>query len=521
MINFPKPYPDELLYSILARARVRFCEVSPKRLIDLAMGTRTAISTINLPSRLNALSETNSLTLPSSEQLTYNNTLFPLYAPFMPENRRLQCLSLLKGKSYGAVHLCSGYACSRIPKLHHIRCCPKCYSEQWNTLGEPYWMRVHQISGIDYCPIHQTKLVLAQPYHSVSKRHEYIPLSILSINHENVSTTPVLDCFYWLEKQIVALLEQAPEVSASYEQWTAFYHELICEVEMDKGYYVNYSRVKSAVLKAWPFDWLCAMNLVPSDSESCWLHCITRKHRKSFSYLEHLVLIYAIKGEPASIVQVLDWVQSIKKVVNRTYQSCPHSEKELRIYKLNWLRLVKTFGTKIARASGGGAIYAWLYRHDRDWLLKINLRYKHPIPVVNNRVNWRQRDIQLVRELTKIRDFYLLDIEGERRSQKWYLSQLDRGTSVENYFKKLPLTSEFLHRFSEDVSDYQIRRITNTLVNERNEKIARWVLLRKSGLSDERMTSLTAEFLKNLLSTCQSNSPYFGENKHRIYDDKN
>lgn len=499
MINFPKPHPNELLYSILARARVHFCEVSPKRLIDLAMGTRTAISTINFPSRLNALSGTNSLTLPSSEQLIYNNTLFPLYAPFMPENRRLQCLSLLKGKSYGAVHLCSGYACSRIPKLHHIRCCPKCYSEQWNTLGEPYWMRVHQISGIDYCPIHQTKLVLAQPYHSVSKRHEYIPLSILSINHENVSMTPVLDCFHWLEKQIVALLEQAPEVSASYEQWTAFYHQLASEVGMSKGNFVDYLKIKSEVLKAWPFNWLCAMNLSPNDSESCWLHNITRKHRKSFSYLEHLVLIYALKGESASIKDILKNVKSIVLDSNHVYQSCSHSEEDLKVYKLNWLHLVKANGTKQARTGNGSAIYAWLYRHDREWLLKVNHRYKQPIPVVNNRVNWRQRDVQLVRELTKIRDTYLFDTEGPRRSKKWYLSHLDRGTSVDKQLNKLPLTKEFLFRYAEDVSDYQIRRITNNLIKEGGGDIARWVLLRQSGLSDERITKITEAFLKDLL----------------------
>lgn len=499
MINFPKPYPDELLYSILARARVQFCEVSPKRLIDLAMDTRTAISTINFPSRLNALSATNSLTLRSSEQLTYNNTLFPLYAPFMPEDRRLQCLELLKGKSNGSVHLCSGYACSRIPKLHHLRCCFHCYAEQWNTLGEPYWMRVHQISGIDYCPVHQTKLELAQPYHSLSKRHEYIPLSILSINHKNVITTPVLDCFHWLEKQIGALLERVPEASASYEQWTAFYHELICEVEMDKGYYVNYSRVKSAVLKAWPFDWLCAMNLVPSDFESCWLHCITRKHRKSFSYLEHLVLIYALKGESSSIIDILKNMKSIVLDSSHFYQSCSHPEEDLKAHKLNWLQLVKSNGTKQARAGKGGATYAWLYRHDREWLLKINQRYKQPIPVVNKRVNWRQRDVQFVRELTKIRDMYLFDTEGPRRSQKWYLSHLNRGTSVDKQLNKLPLTKEFLCRYAEDVSDYQIRRITNNLIREDCGDIARWVLLRQSGLSDERITKITKAFLKDLL----------------------
>ena len=495
MINFPKPYPDELLYSILARARVQFCEVSPKRLIDLAMDTRTAISTINFPSRLNALSVTNSLTLRSSEQLTYNNTLFPLYAPFMPEDRRVQCLELLKGKSYGAVHLRSGYACSRIPKLHHLRCCPKCYSEQLNTLGEPYWMRVHQISGVEYCLVHKAKLVSVQPYHSVSKRHEYIPLSIISLDDIKMNTISEFHCFYWLANQVMGLLEKGSETSASYSQWTAFYHQLVNEAGMSKGNYVDYLKIKSAILKAWPLFWLSAMNLVPSESESSWLHCITRKHRRSFSYLEHLVFIYALKGESANIIEILRCVKLIQLGKELTYKGCTHTDRELKGYKKDWYNLVKTRGTKIARTGNGAAIYAWLYRHDKGWLLKVNLRYKQPIPYINTRVDWHKRDVQLIRQLVEIRDLYLYDLEGPRKSQKWYLSHLDKGTSIEKQFNKLPLTAEFLRRYSEDVSDYQIRRLTYTLKNSGDMSLPRWLVLRKSGLNDVRITEVASRFL--------------------------
>lgn len=117
--------------------------------------------------------------------------------------------------------------------------------------------------------------------------------------------------------------------------------------------------------------------------------------------------------------------------------------------------------------------------------------------------------MQLVRELTKIRNKYLFDTEGPRRSKKWYLSHLDRGTSVDKQLNKLPLTKEFLCRYAEDVSDYQIRRITNTLIKVGGGEIARWVLLRQSGLSDERLTEITEAFLKDLLPVNGWSNLYF------------
>jgi hypothetical protein len=177
-----------------------------------------------------------------------------------------------------------------------------------------------------------------------------------------------------------------------------------------------------------------------------------------------------------------------------------HTEDELRHHKLDWLKRVKVGGAKLARKVEGEAIYAWLYRHDKNWLLKINRRYKLAIPVVNKRVNWHKRDVQLIRVLVELRDLFLLDIEGPRRSRKWYLSHLETGTSIESYFNKLPLTTEFLRRYSEDVSDYQIRRLTRTIIHNRDLSIPRWILLRKAGLSDERMTKTAMLFLNSILS---------------------
>ena len=47
MLNFPIPYPEELIYSTVARAGIREGIVSPKELLDDVYGNRNVIATLS------------------------------------------------------------------------------------------------------------------------------------------------------------------------------------------------------------------------------------------------------------------------------------------------------------------------------------------------------------------------------------------------------------------------------------------------------------------------------------------
>lgn len=48
MFNFPTPYPDELIYSTVARAGVRLALTSPKQLLDEVFQNRKVSATVDL-----------------------------------------------------------------------------------------------------------------------------------------------------------------------------------------------------------------------------------------------------------------------------------------------------------------------------------------------------------------------------------------------------------------------------------------------------------------------------------------
>lgn len=89
MIGFPLPYRDELIYSTIARHGVHSGITSPKELLFDVFGDRKIIATSDLPSHLGQIARLypHSLGI-TPERLLYENTLFPLYAPFIGETRR-------------------------------------------------------------------------------------------------------------------------------------------------------------------------------------------------------------------------------------------------------------------------------------------------------------------------------------------------------------------------------------------------------------------------------------------------
>jgi hypothetical protein len=86
---FPPAYPDELLYSLLARFHRHVGETSPKRTLDALFGNRSVRAGVLLQGHLQELSEH----LPPKRELTPERlladfTLYPYLTAFQPEEVR-------------------------------------------------------------------------------------------------------------------------------------------------------------------------------------------------------------------------------------------------------------------------------------------------------------------------------------------------------------------------------------------------------------------------------------------------
>ena len=502
-MKLPAPHPNELIYSTVARAGVYFGLVSPKQLLDEVFADRKVIATLDLPSHLQSIVGLLSGTgLYDLETLVYKHTLFPLYAPFVPEHLRQRAIKRMADRADGAVHLMLGVAASRIKSVRTFRFCPLCMERQLHTYGEYYWQRGWFLPELPVCPEHGC--LIDTSIHLDEHRHQFVPLNPAYFTTKTSSKYVANDLP--LALAAAELLEQPVQQTPTFAQWTHFYHEIATECGCARGKQVDHEKILNLVCSRFGIRYLENKGLLQqSQGNSFWLRSIFRKHRKSFSFFEHLIVWQALV--PAlSVSEIFIKVrryapETVLKESQSGVDNAISISDECRMYRQRWEELVLLHGVKPARhQETGGSLYAWLYRHDRDWLLAFNEQQKRPLKTVNNRVDWHLRDRQLVRCLIKIHFLSENHPVHQRMSATWLLNQLPHKNSVAKKLHKLPLTQLFLVRYAESVTEYQLRRIAQFIVESREKhiEIKRWSLFRKVGLSDQRITPDTMRILDSL-----------------------
>ena len=500
MLGFPLPYRDELLYSTIARHRIHSGIVSPKELLLEVFGDTKVLATSDLPSHLGRIAELYPAALGVTPlDLLYQNTLFPLYAPFVGETRRIALIRELTANDKSAVHLAVGVAASRIRQPIYLRYCPACMCEQVSKHGECYWRRDWQVAGADSCPAHGS-LINSKTRRHDAQRHEFMAA--------DSNICPLIDQLpgkwqsYLLAESIDELLNLGTVVVPELPQWSLWYANLATEHRLTRGIQMRHELIREKVVGYWGASWLSLYGLMPDDSETNWLKNIFRKHRKAFSYLEHLVVLYAFMEPKWKLVDVVDRVARLKLDKKIPTKILGEKDNPLLIeYRSRWLAVVEKQGTKQARLNGFGGVYAWLYRRDRNWLFKTNQTNRKLEPKHKAKVDWPRRDKDIVRKLIGILELSEQKLDTPRLSMNWYLNQLKHKAQIEKHLDLLPLCSLFFVRYCESIFEYQIRRITRTVIHitRDDEPLKRWQVLRGASLSEQRLTNLARRFLEEVL----------------------
>ncbi len=158
---FPKPYPDEIFYSICARYSDRMRYSTKQAVAKDVFGCSAIHSTIVFPCHLaylvNNLPKSYSYSI---DRFIDEHTFFPFFRPFLPQNRLYTLREAMSGNKGSSVYLRFGITVSRIPlpRAEHLRFCPVCIKEDRKRWGECYWHRIHQLPGVEICPMHKAYL---------------------------------------------------------------------------------------------------------------------------------------------------------------------------------------------------------------------------------------------------------------------------------------------------------------------------------------------------------------------------
>lgn len=157
--NFPDPYLDELVISLLARYRWSLPFLSQSKVMRQLFNR----SSMNIPLELgaslrafvDAVGRENGLNV---EILIHNHTLLALYAPFLPPDRVEVAQRVLAEPGFADHAVRTGIIRGNVYPAEHFRFCPRCAAQERARTGEAYWHRLHQVAGVFVCPEHSTLL---------------------------------------------------------------------------------------------------------------------------------------------------------------------------------------------------------------------------------------------------------------------------------------------------------------------------------------------------------------------------
>lgn len=155
---FPTLYPDELLYSQLARwytasGYMAYTFAAEELFVSKTVRPDTEFVNRYAPAALELI--TRDMTM---EKIVEKHTMFPYYGRFLPRERRQKALQALVSMA-GNYHNLLPIPQTKNGKSRYLRYCPLCAIQNRAEYGETYWHRTHQMIGIYVCPVHRCRLV--------------------------------------------------------------------------------------------------------------------------------------------------------------------------------------------------------------------------------------------------------------------------------------------------------------------------------------------------------------------------
>lgn len=595
ILQFPTPYPDELLYSVLARYHIRSGNIFLKHTMEDLYGKGTITATAFLPSGIHSLiSRLPKNTTLDEKMLIEKHTLYPFYSAFLPEEKGQSIYQAMLSDDGKIIYKQSGIMASSISQNKVFKYCPKCFHENLERYSELFWQRMHQLPGHLICLKHGLWLEDSKVPIIHSYNHSFIipTPNNCDLTIENQVDESVLNQYNNVLTQIERLVNGSFE-RRSFSYFTEFYRKHLIE----KGFasvkgQVKQTRLYEAFRSFYSNRFLKTLEAELKSSEP-WLSSISRKHRKSFHPYYHILMLNFLGLDVRDVFSATtlevepfgrpNWAclnvvcpdykknvipkvtisrsKEIKQVIGKfccptcgfsysrkgmdqNYEDCykynrilefgPLWKAELlsllernlsyreKARKLNvdpktiikyekiingltvqsnevsnqnkselveshrqiWLQLQQGHPnlSKTELRNLKPSTYTFLYRYDKEWLNnnspKIRKKRRE-----NERVNWQERDLEILQRVRKATEDILSKKGNMKRITVNNLGDsIGESALLEQQLDKMSKTKAFIEQVWESEQEYRLRRVKYVIEEMRKdgEVIKKWKVLRKA-----------------------------------------
>jgi len=279
----PRPYPDELVGSIITRGAIH-SGLAPKRLLSDLMDSPRSNLSYFMPVGLRTLSARMRL---APEELLWNHTVFPYCCAYMTDGEvaRLENAFL---HSESTSERCSAALVASITRgSARLRFCAECVVDDTVEYGESYWHRKHSLPATHVCTSHGTalrSLVLGQ-----SSRAFALGLPHHQTTCKNDGPNLAQSTLELLAKHSGNLLTAKPSSSRGI-------HERYRQLALGKGYATDRRQVSSRRLsddlRIWfGSDYLAQLGSAITATVQTWPALMTRRSTSvTFAPVKHVLL---------------------------------------------------------------------------------------------------------------------------------------------------------------------------------------------------------------------------------------
>lgn len=150
---FPKIYPDELLYSALARYYDKSGYIAYRSAAEDLYANRLVRPSAEFINQLSSDALRVITDTMSMEDVVMRHTMFPYYGRFLDLSRRKRALDALTSMQTNFRYMLA-IPQNKTRDKRVLRYCPVCAQKDRERFGEAYWHRIHQMIGVRICPIH-------------------------------------------------------------------------------------------------------------------------------------------------------------------------------------------------------------------------------------------------------------------------------------------------------------------------------------------------------------------------------
>lgn len=300
---FTNPYPNELIYSAIARYHFYSGNIDFKDTLEEVFLSRSVIPSVEIGSQFTALAQQIGSNY-SAESLIADHTIYPYYALFLSKQRQKEIMQDIKGNGQG-LYTRLGLVAGSICKKDGLYYCNECAKHDVDQYGEPYIHRDHQLQGIDYCSHHEIKLRKYPVNFNMQSRLEFIRFELKSME-----LTPLheADKFAKIQIKLAKMAYQLLKVplnELSRENIVLKYRAFLRERNLvTASNCVRQSDLHEVFLANVPKEFLGKFeSSIDESSEYNWLKVLTRNVKRHVHPFRHLLLMLFLEIDVSSFIK--------------------------------------------------------------------------------------------------------------------------------------------------------------------------------------------------------------------------